>query len=153
MRSHRSRWSRPFTALFALWFAVVLGDAGTLHSCAMHGGGMGGHGGHGGHGGQGAAHQQATGSAAGHQMDRMHGEQAAAHETPPAGSQRRAAPGPCTCLGHCCAVTVAVPLPTVATLPVPVAVAEARHPLEAPAVVAPAAPDLRLPFANGPPTV
>jgi hypothetical protein len=131
--------TRPFTALFALWFAVILGDPGTLHSCAMHG--TGGHGGHGA--------RQAPAVSAGGQMHAMHGE----HAKAPAGSQEPAAPRPCTCLGHCCAVTVAAPLPTVAILPVPVAVAEERHPLDAPSSDAPAAPDLRLPFANGPPIV
>jgi hypothetical protein len=135
--------ARPFTALFALWFAIMLGDPGMLHTCAMHGG-------HGGHG-RGAA--QAAPAAAEHHTQMAHGAHGAAHAAAPGDTQQPAAPGPCTCIGHCCAVTVAAPLPAVAVLPVPVAVAEERHPLDAPTVEAPAAPDRRLPFANGPPTV
>jgi hypothetical protein len=156
--------ARPVTALFALWFAVMLGDPGMLHTCAMHGG-------HGGHDGSAA---YAAPAAAGHDMQAAHGAHGihgargtygaqathgaqgthgATHATAPGDTQEPPAPRTCTCLGHCCAVTVTAPLPAVATLPVPVAVAEERHPLDAPAVEAPAAPDRRLPFANGPPTV
>jgi hypothetical protein len=123
--------------LFALWFAVVLGDPGMLHTCAMHGG-------HGGHGASPAA-APATTAHGGHMA---HG---AAHQSAPADASHPAAPAPCTCIGHCCAVTVAAPLPALDVVPVPVAVAEERHPLDAPTVEAPAAPDRRLPFANGPP--
>jgi hypothetical protein len=133
-----SRLTRPFTALFALWFAVMLGDPGMLHTCAMHGG-------------HGAAH--AAPAATRHEMQGTHGAHGAGHQTVPSNTQQPDAPGPCTCVGHCCAVTVAVPLPAVAILPVPVAVAEERHPLDAPSGDAPAAPGLRLPFANGPPIV
>jgi hypothetical protein len=129
--------ARPVAMLFALWFAIVLGDPGMLHTCAMHGG-------HGGHGAVSAA------AAVAHDGHMTHG---AAHQSAPADAPQPKAPAPCTCLGHCCAVTVAAPLPALATVPVPVAVAEERHPLAAPAVEAPAAPDRRLPFANGPPTV
>ena len=31
--THRARWTRPFAALFALWFAFVIGDPGLLHAC------------------------------------------------------------------------------------------------------------------------
>jgi hypothetical protein len=142
---HRfARWSPAFSALFALWFAIVLGDPGMLHACPMHGG----------HGAQGA--QQAAAPAPGHDMAGMHGH----HMAPPTtqgshqGSQHQApAPGPCTCVGHCCAAPVPAPLPIVATLPIPAVVAEARHPLAAPSSPAPAAPDVRLPFANGPPAL
>jgi hypothetical protein len=132
----------PFAALFALWFAVVLGDAGMLHTCAMHGG----------HGGHGVTATPPLASS-GHGRHMAHGTQPAAHQTAPADAPQPDAPAPCTCIGHCCAVTVAAPLPTVGTIPVPVAVAEVRHPLDAPSVEAPAAPDRRLPFSNGPPIV
>jgi hypothetical protein len=131
--------TRPLTALFALWFAVMLGDPGLLHTCAMHGG-------HGSHGATPAA-------TAAHDAPMAHGAHGAMHQSAPADAPRPDAAGPCTCIGHCCAVTVAAPLPTPATIPVPVAVAQERHPLDAPAADAPAAPDRRLPFANGPPTV
>jgi hypothetical protein len=132
--------TRPLTALLALWFAIMLGDPGVLHTCAMHGG----------HGGHGAA--PATAPAA-HGVEVGHGGHGAVPHSAPADAPQPGAPGPCTCIGHCCAVTAAAPLPTLATLPVPVAVAEERHPLDAPSVDAPAAPDRRLPFSNGPPTV
>jgi hypothetical protein len=126
-------FARPIAMLFALWFAIVLGDPGMLHTCAMHGG-------HGGHG--------AAPATTGHDVHVAHG---VSHHQAPAEAPQPAAPAPCTCIGHCCAVTVAVPLPTLGTVPVPVAVAEERHPLDAPAIEAPAAPDRRLPFSNGPP--
>jgi hypothetical protein len=158
-----SRLSRSLTALFALWFAVVLGDPGVLHACAMHGGthgsevsaerahsggrggmhdvhgaseapaeavqqsGHGGHDGHAGHGGHGA--HGATGGA-------EHGGKA---------------PGPCTCVGHCCAASAAASIPVVEALEAPAVVAAPRAPRAAPSDDAPASPDLRLPFANGPP--
>jgi hypothetical protein len=134
--------ARPLAALFALWFAIVLGDAGMLHTCAMHGG----------HGGHGVAATPPTANT-GHGRHMSHGAQPATHQTAPADTQHPDAPAPCTCIGHCCAVTVAAPLPTVGTIPVPVAVAEERHPLDAPSAEAPAAPDRRLPFSNGPPIV
>jgi hypothetical protein len=134
--------ARPFAVLFALWFAIVLGDPGMLHTCAMHGG-------HGGHGATPAAPAAATT----HDAHAAHGTHGAAHQSAPADAPQPNAPAPCTCIGHCCAVTVAAPLPTLSTVPVPVAVAQERHPLDAPAIDAPAAPDRRLPFANGPPTV
>ena len=127
--------SRPVAMLFALWFAIVLGDPGMLHTCAMHGG----------HGGHGAA---AAPAAAAHEGHMAHGT---AHQHAPADAPTPKAPAPCTCIGHCCAVTVAAPLPTLSTVPVPVVIAEERHPLDAPAADAPAAPDRRLPFSNGPP--
>jgi hypothetical protein len=140
-----ARLSAPFTALFALWFAIVLGDPGMLHACPMHGG-------HGAHG-----TQQVSAPAPSHDTPGMHGHHAdhsATHESDQRSRHDAPAPtGPCTCVGHCCAAAVLAPLPTVATLPVPAAVAEVRHPLAAPSSPAPAAPDLRLPFANGPPTV
>ncbi|MFL5606993.1 MAG: hypothetical protein ACJ8AD_11150 [Gemmatimonadaceae bacterium] len=132
--------ARPLAVLFALWFAIVLGDPGMLHTCAMHGG----------HGGHGAAAAAPTPSHDGHGM---HGASGNAHQSAPADTHRPDSAPACTCIGHCCAVTVAAPLPAVATVPVPVAVAEERHPLDAPPVQAPAAPDRRLPFSNGPPTV
>jgi hypothetical protein len=134
-----ARISRPLNALFALWFALVLGDPGVLHSCPMHGG-------------HGAAHSAATATApatpAGHAA---HGAPAAEHAAADA-APHHDAPVTCSCVGHCCAASAVAPLPQVTALHVPEPVAEPRHPLAAPASVAPTAPDLRLPFANGPPT-
>ena len=129
--------SRPLSALFALWFAIVLGDPGVLHSCPMHGG-------------HGAAHSAAMmgNAAAAHEGHVMHHAAAPASDA----SHHQDAPAPCTCLGHCCATPAAAPVPAVAAVLVPEAVAEVGHPLPAPSSDAPASPDRRLPFANGPPT-
>jgi hypothetical protein len=126
------RFSRPLNALFALWFAAVLGDPGVLHACPMHGG----------HGG--AGHSAAAAAPAGHMGHAMPGtSEATPHQD---------APAPCTCVGHCCATPAAAPVLVVAAVHVPEAVAEVRHPLAAPSSDVPASPALRLPFANGPPT-
>src|SRR2546423_10571426 len=114
-----ARLSAPFTALFALWFAIVLGDPGMLHACPMHGG-------HGAHG-----TQEASAPAPSHHTQGMHGNNAAGHSATHESHQssRHDAPvpaGPCTCVGHCCAAAVPAPLPTVATLPVPAVVAAVR---------------------------
>jgi hypothetical protein len=142
-----ARLSAPFTALFALWFAIVLGDPGMLHACPMHGGGHGAHG-----------TEQASAPAPSHDTPGMHEHHTAGHSATHESDQgsRHDVPapaGPCTCVGHCCAAAALAPLPTVASLPVPAAVAQERDPLDAPSVVAPASPGLRLPFANGPPAV
>lgn len=127
-----SALSRPFVALFALWFAAVLGDPGVLHSCPMHG-----------------AHAGGTSNASAHAM---HGS-AASHHVGSHGSQKQTPTGPCTCVGHCCAAAAVAPLPTVSTFTVPVHVAQPNARPEFPSDAVPASPDLRLPFANGPPTV
>jgi hypothetical protein len=134
------RFSRPLNALFALWFAAVLGDPGVLHACPMHGG----------HGGAGHSAAAAT-APAGHMGHAMHGAPAAEHVTSEA-TPHQDVPAPCTCVGHCCATPAAAPVPVVAAVHVPQAVAEVRHPLAAPSSDVPSSPALRLPFANGPPT-
>ena len=128
------RLSRPLNAIFALWFAIVLGDPGVLHSCPMHGG-----------------HSATHAAASAHAGHAMHGASAAPASAPEA-AQHHDAPAPCTCVGHCCAASTVAPVPTVSAVHVPEAVAEVQHPLTVPSADAPASPDLRLPFANGPPT-
>jgi hypothetical protein len=127
------RWSRLFAALFAVWFAVIIGDPGVLHSCAMHGAGHGGHGAatttHAAHGGHAAA--------AGHHPD----------------TSAPAQPGPCSCVGHCCAATAVAPLPLAPALELPTTAPAPAEPLPPAASDVPASPALRLPFANGPPAV
>ena len=127
------RLSRPLNAIFALWFAIVLGDPGVLHACPMHGG----------HG--------ATHAAAAHAGHGMHAASAASTSASEA-TQHHETPALCTCVGQCCAASTVAPVPTVPAVHVPAAVAEVQHPLTAPSADAPASPDLRLPFANGPPT-
>jgi len=71
----------------------------------------------------------------------------AAHDTSHHGTS-----GHCTCIGQCCVASVAATVPTVAAAYVPATVSRAEPPLLVAFVVAPAAPDTRLPFPNGPPT-
>jgi hypothetical protein len=133
-----ARFSRPLNALFALWFAMVLGDPGVLHACPMHGG-------------HGASHSPSAAAPAAHGEHSAHAMPAAEMAAPEAG-QHGATPAPCTCVGHCCAAPAVAPVSRAAALVVPEAVAEVRRPLAAPSSDAPASPDLRLPFPNGPPT-
>jgi hypothetical protein len=121
-----SRWTRPFSALFALWFAMVLGDPGVLHSCPMHGG----------------AHAVASAHAS-HDQAAHH----ASHESAP----DKSSAAQCSCVGHCCAATAAAPLPLVAPFAVPSHVANSTARPEQPSDDVPSSPDVRLPFANGPP--
>ena len=135
--TRRARWTRPLAALFALWFAVVLGDPGLLHSCPMHGG-------------HGVA--SATASAdAGHRMV-GHGEHASMDHGASHDASQHGKSGPCTCVGQCCVAPAVAPLPAAAAMHVPATVSRAEPALLVAFVVAPAAPDTRLPFANGPPT-
>jgi len=135
-----ARLSRPLNALFALWFAIVLGDPGVLHACPMHGGHRG------------AGHSSAAATApAGHEGHAMHGAPAAEQGTSEA-AQHHDTPAACTCVGHCCASATAAPMPLIAAVHVPEAVAEVRHLLAAPSSDVPSSPALRLPFANGPPS-
>ena len=132
--TRRARWTRPLAALFALWFAFVLGDPGLVHSCPMHGG-------HGVAASASMVHHSAA-SAEHAAMDH-----ATSHDASHHGHS-----GLCTCVGSCCAAAAVAPLPGVPALHVPAAVAHAEPAVRVAFVVAPAAPDTRLPFANGPPT-
>lgn len=141
--TRRSRWARPLVALFALWFAVILGDPGMLHSCSMHGG----------HGGA----IEVAAAPSGHDMhgaEGMHATHAAesADAVSHQGAPHHGGTGVCTCMGQCCAASIVAPLPTVAALHVPASVALVEPPLLVAFDDAPASSDLRLPFANGPPT-
>jgi hypothetical protein len=132
----RARWTRPVAALFALWFAFVLGDPGLLHACPMHGG-------------HGAAHASA---AASHDMAAMHGEHGAPGSTTSHEGSSHHGNTQCTCVGMCCAAPAVATLPTVVAMHVPVTVARTEPVLRVALQPASAAPDTRLPFANGPPT-
>jgi hypothetical protein len=132
-----ARFSRPLNALFALWFAMVLGDPGVLHACPMHGG-------------HGATHSAAAASPAAHGEHSAHAMSAA--EAAPEAGHHGDTPAPCTCVGHCCAAPAVAPVSPAAAVAVPEAVAEVRRPLAAPSSDPTPSPDLRLPFANGPPT-
>src|SRR3954465_14702229 len=121
------RLSRPFAALFALWFALVMGDPMVLHSCPMHGAQHGMH---------------AGGHAGGHE---------AAHGGSTDTSHHGGTSNICTCVGQCSASVAVALLPAPPTFTVPAHVAQPDSWLEQPAGYVPASPDLRLPFANGPP--
>ena len=138
----RARWTRPVAALFALWFALVLGDPGLLHSCPMHGG----HALAGTAASAGMPHHSA-GNAEHAAMDHTTSQQATSHDASHHGSS-----GPCTCVGSCCVAPAIAPLPGVPAMHVPATVAHVEPAARVAFVVAPAAPDTRLPFANGPPT-
>ncbi len=146
--SRHSRWSRLFATLFALWFAAMVGDSGMLHSCAMHGAAAG----HATHPGRDVRAPAARHTALATHDGHADGHRAH-HDASPHESKQPTQPAPCTCVGQCCAVTAVAPLPALATLVVPAAVAQERDPLEPQRPAPPATPDLRLPFANGPPTV
>jgi hypothetical protein len=142
--TRRARWTRPLSAFFALWFAFVLGDPGLLHACPMHGG-------------HGVASATASASAEHHAAHGEHGptSNAATHSASHDASHdasHHGKTGPCTCVGQCCIAPAVAPLPTVAAMHVPATVSRAEPALLVAFVVAPAAPDVRLPFANGPPT-
>ena len=138
--TRRARWTRPVAALFALWFAFVLGDPGLLHACPMHGG-------------HGAAQASA---AASHDMAGMHGGlDASAHDASRDASHDGSSHHgsmQCTCVGMCCAAPAVATVPTVVAMHVPATVALAEPALRHALQPASAAPDTRLPFANGPPT-
>lgn len=139
--TRRARWTRPLAALFALWFAFVIGDPGLLHDCPMHGG----------HGGvipvatSGAEHHApAQGGHA--SMDHASMGHASSHDASHHGQSAQ-----CTCVGQCCMAASVAPLPAVSAMHVPAVVALAEPAPVIAFVVAPAAPDIRLPFPNGPP--
>lgn len=137
--TRRARWTRPFAVLFALWFAVIIGDPGLVHSCPMHGG----------HG----MAQAGAAAIAMQDMMAMQGDQvASASDHASQGSQDHGTTSHCTCVGQCRTVGTVAPLPTVASLHVPATVALAEPPLRLAFQPVAAAPDTRLPFANGPPT-
>jgi hypothetical protein len=122
------RLSRPLSALFALWFSLVLVDPGVLHACAMHGG----------------AHATSAASSAAPGIDH------AAHH----GSEQQPASEPtvCSCVGQCCAVVPTL-LPAEHTFSVPAHVARVAGLFAQASGHVPTSPDLRLPFANGPPRI
>ena len=137
--------ARPLHALFALWFAIVLGDPGVLHACPMHGG-------HGAATPSASATTAAAAAAAGHQGHSAQMPSGVDHSVPDS-AQHPDSPVPCTCVGHCAASSTTAAVPAAASVLVPgtrLVVQGAAAP--APSRDVPASPDLRLPFANGPPT-
>jgi len=128
----RSLWNRTLSAIFAVWLALVLGDAGFAHHhCSMHDGPLPAVSGSGMHGG---AH------ADGHASHDGHG-------TPSSSGHHL-----CTCIGACSASSGAVALAEPTELPAAViayvaSAATDHSEIRVPSARAP----FLLPFANGPP--
>lgn len=121
----RSLLTRSLSALFAVWLALMMGDAGLVgHHCPTHDGAV-----------------AAAGAMDAHVGHATHG----GHDAPNGGHHR------CTCLGACSAsssVTLAGPV----DVPVPMVVLFTAAAVDAPPASAPVArADFTLPFANGPP--
>jgi hypothetical protein len=126
----RSLSNRTLSAIFAVWLALVMGDAGFAHRhCSMHDAPLPAAG-----SGHGAAH------AGGH----------ASHD----GSRAPSSSGHhhCTCIGACSASSGAVARAEPAELPAAVIVFTAAATADSSEVRAPSArAPFTLPFANGPP--
>lgn len=120
----RSPWTRLLSALFAVWLALVMGEAGFVHHhCPMHDGPL-------------AA--TAAGDMAGHAAHGGDGAPNGGHHA-------------CTCIGACNASSAVTLAPT-AELPTPaVVLIEASAPDRSPRSVPAARAHFSLPFANGPP--
>ena len=125
----RSLWNRTFSAIFAVWLALALGDAGFAHHhCPMHDGPL----------------PPAAASAGAHQGGHAsHGD----HGAPEPGGHHL-----CTCIGACSASSGAIARREPAELPAAVIAfvsdtAPDRGEITAPVPRAP----FTLPFANGPP--
>lgn len=127
----RSSWTRTLAAIFAVWLALVLGDAGFVHHhCPMHDGAL----------------ATATGSGAHAGGHATHGEPGDHRSPSPDGHHG------CSCIGACSASSGAITLGTRPELPLATITSVASA---APSRDADSAPSQRppftLPFANGPP--
>jgi hypothetical protein len=144
----RSFSCRLFAALFAPWFAVVVAEPVPMHDCPMHSVHP-------------AVHSTAHGAGNAMRMDGMPAMDE--HDVASTTGTSNDAPGEsaptsahhgahhqCCCL-DCCSAGAAAPVgraPELSWAPVAIRMAIPRA---AAAVVAPAAADYALPFANGPP--
>ena len=117
-----SPWTRILSAIFAVWLALVMGEAGFVHHhCPMHDG-------------------PAAAAAGAPMMDHT------GHRVAPNGGHHA-----CTCIGDCSASS-AVTLAPAAELPIPDVLLVAAATPDRPSDTAPASrADFSLPFANGPP--
>jgi hypothetical protein len=128
----RSLWNRTLSAIFAVWLALVMGDAGFAHHhCSMHDGPLPTVSGSGMHG---PAHADGHAS---------HGE----HGTPASSGDHL-----CTCIGACSASSGAVALSEPTKLPAAVIICSAAAATDRSEIRPPSArAAFTLPFANGPP--
>lgn len=125
----RPLWTRTLSAIFAIWLALALGDAGFAHPhCPMH---------------DGPVPSAASGSS-GHQGGHAaHGD----HGAPEPGSHHL-----CTCIGACSASSGAIAPAEPTELPTAVIAFVSRATPDRGEILAPASrPPFTLPFANGPP--
>jgi hypothetical protein len=137
---HVIRWRRLFSALLGLWFTAYAAEPADLVACPMHGvtSAIAAHAGHDG---------TAAPSHASHH--------AGVQPTPAAdhAPQHSHDPSPhnCTCLGHCCASSIAVIRAGDSQWPVAALVAVVRIAVARVSDRVPAPADHRLPFATAPP--
>jgi len=128
---------RVLALLQAAWLALLIAEPASLHACAMHATGHAGHTTR-----VDAPAQGPTEDAATH--EHAHHEDAPA--TPDDLTQSM-----CQCLADCCAAA-AVALFTAPDFPAVARIAATRTRVTVAAQGSARAPDLRLPFANGPPS-
>jgi hypothetical protein len=137
---HVIGWRRLLSALLGLWFTAYAAEPAALVACPMHGGSsvMA----------AAAEHDGVAGAA----RTSHHGGARPMSEADDA-LQHSHAPGPhtCTCLGHCCASSVAVIRADDGRLPVAVLVTAVRVDVPRVGSRMPAQIDHRLPFATAPP--
>jgi hypothetical protein len=137
---HVIGWRRLFSALLGLWFTAYAAEPAALVACPMHGATpvAAGHAPHGG--------AKAPADASGH---------AGAQPAPAATHAPEHSHDPgrhnCTCIGHCCASSVAVVRADDSRCPVAALAAVARVAVPRAAHRVPAPADYTLPFATAPP--
>jgi hypothetical protein len=138
---HVIGWRRLLSALLGLWFTAYAAEPAALVACPMHGGSSVRAEASGEHGGAAAPGQSSHHAGA---------RPASAADDAP---QHSHAPGPhtCTCLGHCCASSVAVIRGGDSPCPVAAVVSAVRIDVPRVGRRVPALVDHRLPFATAPP--
>ena len=129
----RSAWNRTLSAIFAIWLALVMGDAGFAHHhCPMHDGPM--------PSAMSGSGMQGAGHGGGHLA---HGED----DAPPPDGQHA-----CTCIGACTASSGAAAVTKPAALPAAtIAFVATVAPEYGESQAHLVRPPFSLPFANGPP--
>lgn len=129
----RTRWSRAFSVVMAVWLAVSLSEPAFLHACPVHGAGPNAH-----------SSTRSTAPHSGHGHASVDSEAPAKHD--------RDHGHTCTCLGHCCcAAPIGLPAAH-ASLAIgePTALRDTGLPVHS---YVPVAAEHILPFQNGPPAL
>jgi hypothetical protein len=133
-------WRRLLSALLGLWFTAFAAEPATLVACPMHGGtsAMAAHATHGEAAARaGASHHAGVRPASAAHHAPQHSHDPSSHT--------------CTCLGHCCASSVAVIHAQDSDHPVAVFVSVVRTVVPRVNHRVPGTADHRLPFATAPP--